>query len=266
MPIYRTTLTANNLDLASLGVAVSDVADWFSAGPRTLARSRIPGRLGSLISRVDYGEKLVTVTGTVIADSLSARATLVDRLLQQLAGAPIALTRVDASGRTTGLGYVDGKIEVTPVKPGMSSRAAGIRFGVVLPGGIITESAPLPYGFGTTRSAMPLGTAPIAPLIRLMGTATNPILTYRNLAGDVIGAVTFTVTLGVNDWLEIDCSSSRIEKVVGGTRSDAYSAYAGQATNLPTLDPADGDYANAGWPTLEVSAGTGIALYAKRYW
>ena len=266
MPKYTATLFADGRSLGDHGFAVDDVAGWFSPAPRQVMRTRIPGRAGAAVTRIEEGEKELRVSGHVVGSSLADRNTLLDEVASILArGAALRLERTDVSGRTVATGWLEGQPEVVEGDPRMASRHARLAFRLVTSSAYIEDAAPLPYSFGATRTAMPLGTAAVAPLLRIVGSATNPIVRLRNLAGDVLAAVTFTITLTINDWLDIDCSSYRIDKYLTGAKSDGYSTYAGNADNLPILDPADGDYLNGAWPTLEVTAGLGVAIYARSW-
>jgi len=262
---YSARLLASNQSLGDFGMVIEDIAGWFSTARRSLVRQPIQGRAGSLVTRIEDGDKVVRVQGTVFGDTVIDRNTQVDQLLGTLLGQPVVLELDDVTGRTTGTGRIEGSVDVTPYKGRSGRRAVAVAFTVTMDGAYITDSAPLPYGFGPTATPMPLGTAPVAPVIQIMGAVTNPVLTYRSAAGAALAAITFTIALAGTDYLEIDCGTWRVEKIVSGTRSDAYSVYAGQADNLPLLDPADGLQVYGSYPTLEVSGGSGLALYPRMW-
>jgi hypothetical protein len=118
-------------------------------------------------------------------------------------------------------------------------------------------------GIGATRQAIPLGTAVSAPTIRIMGAATNPVLTYRNAGGTVKQTMGFTVTLASTDYLEINGELFSITKYASGVASNGMALWT--SGDFPALDPQDGYPSIDSYPTLEVSAGTGEVLY-RRTW
>jgi phage-related protein len=113
------------------------------------------------------------------------------------------------------------------------------------------------------RTGIPLGTAVSAPLIRVLGAATNPVITYRDKSGAVRQSMTLTITLAATDYLEIDCELFTITKYVSGVASNGITLLT--AGDFIALDPQDGDYANGVWPTLEISAGSAEVLYRKAW-
>jgi hypothetical protein len=59
-----------------------------------------------------------------------------------------------------------------------------------------------------------------------------------------------------------------VRKVLSGVDLNAIDALAtdeGDASDFLTFDPLDGDPSVGAWPTLEVSVGTGEALYRETY-
>jgi hypothetical protein len=119
-------------------------------------------------------------------------------------------------------------------------------------------------GFGAqSRAPCPLGTAPSEPLIRLMGPASNPVITYRSAAGAVVGSHGFTIALGNAEFLEVSTPDLTVIRHSGGAASDAI-ALEGSGDFI-TLSPDDGDPMVGAWPTLETSSGTGEALWRKTY-
>ena len=121
-----------------------------------------------------------------------------------------------------------------------------------------------------TRYQVPLGTAPSPPIIRIQAVgsnAVNPVVTIRDAAGVAQITLTFTVTLVSNeDFLDIDCERGVLELSDNGVRSNANSLLTSGSASFPfSLQPAWGDREGGFWATVEVSAGQGEVLYAKRY-
>lgn len=118
-------------------------------------------------------------------------------------------------------------------------------------------------GFGATRTEIPLGTAASGGYVYIHGAATNPVLRYRSMSGEIQGSMTFTVTLTSSEALEIDLISQAVTKISSGTRTDGLSLWT--AGDFFGLDPADADGEGEVWPTLEVSAGNGELRYRRRW-
>lgn len=116
-----------------------------------------------------------------------------------------------------------------------------------------------------TRTSLPLGTAPSAPVISLMGSGTDPVVTYRRADGTVAQTLSFVgLTLGSNDFLEVDAEAQVITLSTNGVRTSGNALKS--AGRFFGLDPADGDAAASDWPTLEVTGVTqGAVLYRKAY-
>lgn len=120
----------------------------------------------------------------------------------------------------------------------------------------------------STRTPIPLGTAPCPANIRIMGSGTNPVLEWRDATGAIRAQYNFTITLGTNDWLDVDLADAMVWKTVSGTRSSALSTLTVTTGPWPTaIDPGHGSYAHGLWPTLRVAnAAAAEVLYTKRYW
>ncbi len=263
---YSTTITANGVDMGkSVGFVVERVSGWPDAGANRVDSIALPGGRGRLVTRIEADQaKTLTVAGTVLGASLTERNSLQDRLKRLLGSGAIRVRRVDHADRTA-IGYRTGAIVITDVAPSMRRSECRVSFDVLVPSGVIEDTVPLPYGFGSTPTAMPLGNWPVKPLIRWRGPGGGSGVTFvaRTAAGVPFSTFTLTGTFASTDWFEIDCSTYRIQKIASGTRTAAYSAYSGD--NLPVLDPADGDAPASSWPTLECDAGTATAIYARTW-
>lgn len=112
-------------------------------------------------------------------------------------------------------------------------------------------------GFGATRVPIPVGSAPSGGLLRIMGPATNPVITVRRLTGDVVHTLGLTRTLAATDYEEIDLDLMRLTRFVSGvTTSDANAATSGDIEDF-SFSPEDGDALAGQYPTLECSGLTG---------
>lgn len=118
-----------------------------------------------------------------------------------------------------------------------------------------------------TRYDIPLGTAPSAYILNIMGVANNPVVTARAAGGALLWQLTFTKNLDTtNKWLSLDARTGRIWLYESGVKTDGIALLTGGQADWPkALDPHDGDYGTSQYMTLEVSPGTGEVLYWKRY-
>lgn len=129
----------------------------------------------------------------------------------------------------------------------------------------------------TSRAALPVGTAPSFPLIRIHGggaTVTGPIVaTMRNAAGDSVQTFTISTTslsggvLGANDYIDVDCARIRMLKSIGGTQTDATALWS--SGDFFVIRPADASWELLEYPTLELSAAAGspvgVCTYARAW-
>jgi phage-related protein len=124
--------------------------------------------------------------------------------------------------------------------------------------------------FTNTPTAMPIGTARVAPLIETTAVMTNPRIKLRNAAGTVIADLIFTVSLpGGGDKLSINCATGLITKTVSAVVTDAMATFTPSSDFPLVLDPADGDQIAGTWSTLAITVDSGTpaanAIYSKLY-
>lgn len=119
----------------------------------------------------------------------------------------------------------------------------------------------------STRRNIELGEAPSPYILRIMGSATNPTVEYRDASGAVVWSLAFTVTLASTDYLELDSRTGLITKYASGVASDGIALLnsGSQAAWPSPIDPHDGDTTTSQWPTIGPSAGTGELLYWKAW-
>ena len=119
----------------------------------------------------------------------------------------------------------------------------------------------------TTATAIPLGSAPCWPVIRLNGDAGGVgavTILYKTSTGTTRKTLSFTFapTLGAADWVDIDMEAATIIDDASANRRDERTL----GTDFPwMLDPRDGVYVSSSWPTLETSDGDLDVTYTKRY-
>lgn len=127
-------------------------------------------------------------------------------------------------------------------------------------------------GFGSARTAIPLGTLASYGKIYIMGSASDPTITYRDAGGNVVQTMAFTVTLGATEYLEIDTDvlKKTIKKYTAGVAGTLEAGAALRTGGTPAagwivVDERHGSYPLSLWPTLEVSSGAGLYVYHRRW-
>jgi hypothetical protein len=112
------------------------------------------------------------------------------------------------------------------------------------------------------RESIPLGTLPSVGRLLVLGSATTPVVSYRDAGGTLIGSMTFA-TLGSTVYLDIDLKLKTITKYTAGVASNGLADWT--AGDFFTLDPGRGSYAMGGWPTLDITSGTAMLIYERRW-
>lgn len=259
----RTAVYLNDYDLAGLGFILEAVEGWNDAPSVRDRVTQLPGRPGTiaLAPEAETAPRALSFRGVIRATSLAGVRTSMAALQERLYRGTVEVRLSDDPDKVFFARTEEQVRIVTP--PQFASPHTRLSWRMTCPDPLRYDRNGTVIGFSSARGATPLGSAPSLPVLRIMGAATNPVITYRNAAGESIGTMGFTITLAATDYLEIDCELMTVTKVVSGV-----------ATSVPTiltsgdfllLDPQDGSYPDSVWPTLEVSAGTGEALYRKAW-
>lgn len=259
-----TVLYVNDYNLRTLGLVVERVEGWADLPPLQLLGDGIPGRAGQVVlagAAATVDMRTLVVTGALLRDT-QAQLVAARRQLLALAGAGLVELRVIDAPEVVHAGYL-----TRAIVGGFDRqfRAPGLRVALTFtcPDPRAYTLNPTLVAFSTLAAGCPLGTAPVSPVIRIYGAASNPVVTYRTAGGVSRQTLGFTITLAAADYLEIDGGAKTVTKSVSGTVSNAIDTLS--SGDFPTLDPQDGDFVTGSWPTLEVSAGTGEAAY-RRGW
>lgn len=258
-----TALYINGFDTSRLGLLVERVAGWIDGPERATRTIPIAGREGAILASTptESGPRTIDVRGVMQAESVAALRANVDQLKDLLAGDFIEARFVDQVDR-----FAIGRcrsFRVPPTPPQFVNRKTVAEFSLLCADPLAYDTEPIIVGFSAQKAALPLGTARIAPTIRVMGSVNNPVVTYRNHAGVSKQTMGFTVNLAATDYLEIDCHLATITKYASGVSSDGISLLTSGDFIRP--DPADGSYLDSTWPSIELSAGAGECAY-RRGW
>lgn len=253
----------NDAPLTDLGLYVTAHPRWLSSAAYSFPVATLPGSMGGIASDVATVEPMgFSITARLVPASLTAREEAINAVQQRLKGL-LEVRYADQPDKV-----LEGWLDSVEVEP----QAAGQGF--VDPGLLVALNfrSARPYkrdrygravAFGSTRTEVKLGDLPSAGLVRIMGAATNPVLTYRGTNGEALKTLGFTITLNSTDFLEVDLGKRTIYKSVSGTRTRVDSVRtSGYFFNL---DPHDGTPEFDDFPTLEVSAGSGLITYHRNW-
>ena len=250
------TLIVDGTDLGTIGFIGDKFPNPFDAPDRVYRQETAHARVGTVVSTATptIRGRTFKVSGHVLADTAANADAYLHELKYRLY-APSVLVRFS---RDETVEYRARCVSIAskPVKPEMVQRAFEVTIEFLLTDPRTYAIADSVVGFSTATD-MPLGTAPTDPVIRL-SSGTNPILIYKDSSAVEIARMGFTWS---GTYIDIDMDRKTVID----------NASANQIATLTTgeffsLDPYDGDYPTADWPTLEVNSGTGTATYRKAYW
>lgn len=266
-------LTCNDRDFAALGVTIERVTGLLDAPDVTYPTEHVPGCIGTVLlsDTPETGDRPIEAKGMLVADTPDELFARVGILKQWIRGRVLEIRSIHAPTV-----FYRGRYRSCRV------REYDPQFGTHLPGGKAAADLTLrivcddPRGYGAddtviafaqTPTPVPQGTAAAEPVIRVMGPATNPMLTYRNAAGDVRGQHGVTWAVASGEFVEFHTPNRTILLYASGAITNLLpNETPGAAYDFITFDPADGDPSVEAWPTIEVSVGTAEALYPRTYW
>jgi hypothetical protein len=258
------TVFLNDYDLAGLGVAV-EVIDGLRAAPaQRWVSTPVTGRMGELLlsGRPTVQSRGLTLHGKVLADTQLALEAAVDGFKSRLLQGAIELRTVAQPGRVL-LCRLTGFTE-QPWTPQMLSPQFGFAADLEAVSPAWYDRDPfLLTGAATVRVACPVGDLPVAPLVQILGAVTNPVLTLRAANGDTRSSMAFTVTLAATDYLEIDMDAKTVTRYASGTATNGLSLLT--SGDFLALSPEDGDELVGASPALDVSGGSLVVAYARRW-
>lgn len=254
----------NDTDLGRYGFSlVPELQGWRDLASGSRPATAIPGLAGRFLldGRPDIPSRQVTIQGFLRASSLAVLVENHRQLKSLLTGGRMELRLADDPDRLLYVELPDGKFPGAPPRLTSTQAPCVLKFEAMDPYWYDKQPTVLTPAStaASTRLRCPLGTAPIAPILIIMGGVTNPVITLRNQAGDVVSTLTWTGTLASTDFLEIDCAARTAKKTASGTLTDAVSGLSG---DFPILTPEGNSYLESSWPTLEVTGG----VLQVQYW
>jgi hypothetical protein len=260
--IGDTSLYVNGYDMATLGLVVGTWPGFLDSPRRRMAGQTLWGRDGEVLTTSESSAepREVQVSGVVLQDTVAATRTAWNTIKQKLDQGLLEVVFGDEPTLRLNAFCVQATLRVsegqryTPGGQATISLLALDPYREAIEGSIVA--------FGAQPAQVPMGTGPSGGTIQLTG-ATNPVVTYRDQSGVIRGAMGLTVTLGANDFLTIDLSTSRITLSTAGVVTNGIGLLT--AGTFFGLDARDSDAAAGAWPTLETSSGNATLLYRKRY-
>jgi hypothetical protein len=260
---------------ADLSLYVYSMEEGWWGGPdvqRAMPRPA-PGQAGVQLSGYSYpmmparqvkvNGKIVTSANTVAA-RVAAESVLRDTLLNQ---GLVWMQLDDGINPLRGADVFIERVRIRPVGHPLVAVVSEVELSCTSPSALwrLASGTAVAIAAASTRYTLPLGTAPSAPIIRVMGAATTPSVVYRNSAG-VVQVQIAVPTLTSTEYADLNMETLTLQKVSSGTGTDISGLITVTTGSLPfALDPAHGNYELSAWPTLEVTAGTAEVLYTKRY-
>jgi hypothetical protein len=264
-----TALRVNGVDLAErFGFFATSIGGWLGMTALTTPAASVSGRDGALALPAHVG------TGRSVQLVLTTQATTPETRRERERGLSGLLragqVRVRVEDGLPGPVQIEGRLRalaILPYGPSLTPLASQATIDLICDEEVYwrdVEPATRALAVAGTRYTLTLGTAPSSPLIRLMGPATNPVLTYRDAGGAVARTAGFTVSLASTEYLDLDMRRGVIHRVASGVATNGIALLT--SGQFPwALDPQDGDRGTAAWPTVEVSAGTGEVLWWRQW-
>lgn len=267
----------NEVALDTLGAYVEDLSTRWHAPARQYPSVSIPGRNGVVYAAdPTVGLRSLEIAGSIdpSARTLAALQTAVDKLKALANNALVRITVDDDVNAPRAIDGVCTGCEISAVAHPMVTQIARFRLRMECPDPTWYDVTGDMVSFGTTPSAVSLGTAPSGGIVRLVcpswsaASATTPTLTYANAAGVTLKTLVLSTTLAAGtDYLELDLDRQTIVEYQSGVVRNAI----GDLTSgdFFTLDPMDGDVLNGSFPTLACSSAAGTLVgqwYGMRRW
>jgi phage-related protein len=258
-----TILYVNEFDTSRLGLQIEEVQGWPDGVAMNVRTTPVAGRLGGLIlpPEPDGAPRTLSIRGVIRCASLAELLTNRDLLKDRLSNGTLEVRFIDRPDRVAFARLRE--FRSPRIGPQFANKGAFAEIEFLCADPLVYAVNAPPIAFDTDRAAVPLGTAVVAPVIRIMGAATNPVITYRNHAGLAVQTMGFTITLAATDFLEIDCELATVTKSVSGVVTSVNSVLS--SGDFLRFDPTHGNYASSVWPTIETNGGTGEAIY-RRAW
>ena len=197
--------------------------------------------------------RIIGIDGHVLSANVATLLSNTRELKYRLRQGELTIQFADDTTRHYNA-YLHGPIRITGIHPSMIQVAHQISFDLLCLDPRHYEDAQQSIAF-TGATAMPMGTAPVEPVIQsTTGTFT---VTYKDFSGATIATFSMAGAAGPFPII-IDMFNKTVKANDGTTRIADATTF-----EFFSLDPNDGDFTASQWPTLEISVGTGTSIYNK---
>jgi hypothetical protein len=255
--------------IEDMGMILYEGAPYLGGFTRTREHTPWPGRAGTVAaSQATTGPRLIRMVVDVPCSTPAQRTALLDLYGDLLTGTK-EVRYADAPDRV-----MRGQCRVfeadIPVAPRWVNLEPRVVVEIECPIAHRWDAQPQSRVLSSTPTPIPVGTLAHGGLVTVMGASagalsTTTTLRYRGISGVVLGELTLTPALLAGEYALIDLNLATITKVsTAGVRSDAYAWKTGGGTWFK-LYPRDGTRALGAWPTLELTAGSGLYVF-RRNW
>lgn len=244
-----------------------------SGAPRDVPLSEGPELSGGIADPRLIRRKRLTppeISGLISAASLAAAMTQLDALRSLLGEGEVRIRTAYAPDRWCH-GFCE-TFEGVPFQTQVLNGQVMVKMLFTVAEGVAVRTVPDAYALSTGRAFCPIGSAYCLPIIILSngGVTTpvvNPVITLRSANGEVAQTMSFTGSIGANDFWRVDCSRAIITQSLAGVTSDGLSLWT--AGDFIVMRPADANFELGSWASLELSATSGVpvgqASYFRRF-
>ncbi len=259
------TIWIDRTEIATLGMRLTRIDPWLDGPALTRAATPFPNRSGHVVSRTaTAAPRIFRFESLVRPATMAARRALLDDLADFFGRGEHEIETVDSLGRVLYGTYQEQPVGIAA--PRFVNTDAAVTVDLYCADGTKYDREPRSVALSTTPAPVPLGTMASGGVIRLRGPSSDQrIVTYRGLHGNPLGRLAVGLSIGANEFVDLDLYSRTITKTdVNGLTIDIYD------TKLPDtwwfwVHPEDGDRFTGQWGTLEVDDGTGV-FYYRRAW
>lgn len=254
----------NDTDLESLGLIVDNATSgWRDLPQHQDAGVMLPGTLGQLVTSPEpqVWPRQLVIAGAVQAATVGELERKVDTLKALFLSGGEVEVRFSTAPDRVHYARVE-SVQVPPLAPVLVQTVS--RFSATLRSDVplAFERAGLVVSFAGGPAELELGTGPSAPVIRISGPVTDPVVTYRDAWGREVARLEIDADLDATEYLLIDCARQEVTDQSGAWVNEVLSA----GSDFPVFHPQDA-VEGGPWPTIEVSPAPAAAeaLYRRSY-
>ncbi len=260
----------NDIDLADYGFVLGADPAHRAMPSFTDASMALLGAIGPTWAGepVQVAPRRLTIAGSVRAASSSALLTAIDALKQIATQGAVRIRFADHADRE----FRDCRlVDFSAPSPAAVLSNLGANLSITF-----EDLDPLAYDLNqqgiplsTGRAALPIGTAPSFPILVIHGggaSLSGITATYRDAVGVARQSMGFTLSLGANDYLIVDCLRARVIVSTAGVQADSLASWT--SGDFFVIRSADGSSELGQYPTIELT-GTGTpmgTIYYSRAW